>query len=185
MTTMQSEATSSGTGQISKVDPQTLKRWIESDEVFILDVREPFEHQAINIHQSQNVPLSTVSAQSIPDVQDRKLILHCKMGSRSQQAARKLAEAGIDCYCLEGGIDAWKAAGLPTGGTGKAILDVQRQVFIIVGIMILAGSVLAMVTGNVWWVLLAALPGAGLINAGVSGFCPLAKVVGMMPWNKV
>lgn len=35
------------------------------------------------------------------------------------------------------------------------------------------------------WILLIWFVGAGLVFAGVSGFCGMARLLALMPWNKV
>lgn len=183
MTTMQT-STTSNQGQVEEISAHTARQWLDNNEAVLVDVREPFENKACCVTQATNVPLGSVNPKVLPDHAGKKLIFHCAKGARSMQAAKKLAAEGIDCYSVAGGIEAWKEAGLPTVSSGKPVMDVQRQVFIIVGSMALIGGLLAILV-NPWWALLAAIPGAGLINAGVTGLCPLAKVIGLMPWNRV
>jgi rhodanese-related sulfurtransferase len=172
--------------QVEHVDPATVQDWIDRGEAIVIDVREPFEHKAEHLAAATNVPLGKVGPDTIPEHAGKKLVVHCKSGMRSQRASESLAKAGVaTVYNLKGGIDAWKAANLPVESSGKAVLDVQRQVFIIVGSLVVIGSVLAIILDNPWWALMAALPGAGLLNAGISGLCPLAKLLGIMPWNRV
>ncbi|HUH87492.1 MAG TPA: rhodanese family protein, partial [Pusillimonas sp.] len=86
-------------------------------------------------------------------------------------------------YVLEGGLDAWKKAGLPVVVDTSQPLELQRQVQIAAGSMIVLGTVLG-ATVSPWFYLLAGFVGAGLVFAGVSGFCGLARVLMKMPWNR-
>lgn len=59
----------------------------------------------------------------------------------------------------------------------------MRQVQITVGFFVLLASLLA-VTVNPAWVYLCMFFGAGLLFAGLSGFCGLALILAKMPWNR-
>ena len=84
---------------------------------------------------------------------------------------------------MEGGLDAWKRAGLPVVADRRQPLELMRQVQIVAGSMVVLGVVLgALVTP--WLFLLSGFVGAGLIFAGVTGTCGLANVLRNMPWNR-
>jgi hypothetical protein len=65
----------------------------------------------------------------------------------------------------------------------KAPLEIMRQVQITAGLLVLAGVILSF-TVNQAWIGLSAFVGAGLTFAGVSGWCGMAKVLALMPWNR-
>ena len=65
----------------------------------------------------------------------------------------------------------------------KQPLELQRQVQIGAGSMILLGVILG-TTISPGWYALSGFVGAGLIMAGVTGFCGLARMLLVMPWNK-
>ena len=88
-----------------------------------------------------------------------------------------------DAYVLEGGLDAWKKAGLPVLADASQPLELQRQVQIAAGSLIVLGAVLG-ATVSPWFHALSGFVGAGLVFAGVSGFCGLARVLMRMPWNR-
>ena len=84
---------------------------------------------------------------------------------------------------LEGGLDAWKKAGLPVSLDRSQPIDIMRQVQIAAGSLVLLGVVLgAFVSPNFY--ALSGFVGAGLTFAGISGFCGMARVLGAMPWNQ-
>lgn len=62
-------------------------------------------------------------------------------------------------------------------------LELQRQVQIAAGSLIVLGAVLG-VAVSPWFHALSAFVGAGLVFAGASGFCGLARVLMRMPWNR-
>lgn len=84
---------------------------------------------------------------------------------------------------LEGGIDAWKAAGLEVEQDPTQPLELQRQVMIAAGSLVLLGVLLGYALSP-WLFLLSGFVGAGLIFAGISGFCGMALLLQRMPWNR-
>jgi hypothetical protein len=103
---------------------------------------------------------------------------------RARKAAERLAAAGVEAVVLEGGMAAWEQMGLPVVRGEGGGLPLQRQVFLVIGAMVLAG------VGMSWWVDprwvgLSVFAGCGLILAGATGFCPLALLMAKMPWNRV
>jgi hypothetical protein len=86
-------------------------------------------------------------------------------------------------FSLKGGIGGWKAAGLATVVNRGAPIPVMRQVQIVVGAIVLLGSVLA-ATVSPWFLLLTGFFGLGLLFAGVTGTCGMAAFLGLMPWNR-
>lgn len=59
----------------------------------------------------------------------------------------------------------------------------MRQVQIAAGLLILCGVVLGYsVSGGFF--LLSGFVGAGLLFAGVTGFCGMARLLRVMPWNR-
>ena len=101
----------------------------------------------------------------------------------AQNADRLRAAAPCEAYILEGGLDAWKKAGLPVFTDKSQPIEIQRQVMIGAGSLVLLGMLLGtFATPAFYW--LSAFVGAGLVFAGVSGFCAMARVLAVMPWNR-
>jgi rhodanese-related sulfurtransferase len=87
-------------------------------------------------------------------------------------------------YVIEGGLNAWRASGLPSHVDRKQPMELQRQVQITAGSLVLAGVVLS-VAVSPWFTLLSAGIGAGLVYTGVSGSCLMGQLLALMPWNRV
>ena len=85
---------------------------------------------------------------------------------------------------LDGGLEAWKRAGLPVIEDRSAPLPLMRQVQIVAGSLVLLGVVLGFLLGPAWFGL-AGFVGAGLVFAGVTGFCGMARLLARLPWNRV
>jgi rhodanese-related sulfurtransferase len=100
---------------IKSIDAATLKKWLDTNEAVIVDVREPAEYEVENIAGSTLVPLATVTKNRLPLHVNKKLVLHCRLGKRSLAAAEKLLaeDAALDIFNLDGGIVAWMEAGMP------------------------------------------------------------------------
>lgn len=148
----------------------------------LIDIRQPDEHARERIAGAHNVPLDQLSKHN---AQGDVLIFHCRSGMRTAQAADRLAEAaaGRDCYIVEGGINAWGNAGLTLERVRGAPIEMQRQVMIAAGSLVLLGALMAMLVAP-GWIWLPLFVGTGLIFAGISGFCGMAHVLAMMPWTR-
>ena len=60
----------------------------------------------------------------------------------------------------------------------------MRQVQIAAGSLVLLGLILSQTVAPAW-ILLCWFVGAGLTFAGLSGFCGMARLLALMPWNRV
>lgn len=114
---------------------------------------------------------------------DSELVFVCRTGTRARDALAKALDAGLSARILHGGILSWKKEHLPLV-KGKDRLPVDRQVQMTVGLGILTSVGLGL-TVNRWFLALAAVFGAGLTYAGLSGTCGLAKALEKAPWNKL
>jgi hydroxyacylglutathione hydrolase len=80
----------------------------------VVDVRGQSEHDAENIPNARHAYLGDILEQMADVPKDQPLVLHCGSGSRSAIGASVLQAAGFTNVAnLKGGIDAWRAAGLP------------------------------------------------------------------------
>lgn len=151
----------------------------------LIDVREPDEHRRERIPGAQSAPLSSGALAPAPG---RMLIYHCKGGNRTAANASLLKDAadGASCeaYVLEGGIEAWQAAGLPVTTDRTAPVEIMRQVQMTAGALVLAGVILGFLLHPAFHVL-SGFVGAGLFFAGATGWCGMAKLLALMPWNRL
>ncbi len=93
---------------IPQITVSELKQRIDAGEdLFILDVREPFEYQIANIG-GKLIPQGEVPQRLAEIDRDREIIVQCKSGGRSQRIAEFLKQAGYPKVVnLSGGITAW------------------------------------------------------------------------------
>lgn len=149
----------------------------------LIDVRGRDEHLRERIAGARCVPAEQVSRE-LNDEQD-DVIFHCRSGARTQAHAVTLAATTSGtAYVIEGGLDGWKKAGLAVERTAGAPLEIMRQVQMVAGGLVLAGVVLGLLVEPAFFGL-SAFVGAGLFFAGASGWCGMAKLLGLMPWNRV
>jgi rhodanese-related sulfurtransferase len=109
---------------IPNLTPAEVHDRLACGAITLIDVREPDEWAAEAVAGAHLVPLSRLDPASLPGVPGRPVVFLCQVGRRSAAAAARCAAAGVaDCANLEGGLNAWKAAGLPTapgGGSQRA-----------------------------------------------------------------
>jgi adenylyltransferase/sulfurtransferase len=95
---------------VPQITVAELKRRLDAGEdLFILDVREPFEYQIANIGGTL-IPQNEVPQRLAEIDRDREIVVQCKSGSRSQRIAEFLKQSGYpDVLNLAGGILAWSS----------------------------------------------------------------------------
>jgi addiction module HigA family antidote len=96
-------------------EPGQISDWLEADEIVLVDVREPSEYEVEHIAGALLLPMSSFEADLFPTLPGKKLVLHCAVGKRSEAAGKMLLNEGhMQVIHMTGGMDAWKAVGLPT-----------------------------------------------------------------------
>jgi len=96
-----------------EIDVLTAAKWLQAGQAVLVDVREVEENRQARIPGSTLLPLSRFDPQQLPAQGDKKLLLYCAMGGRSQNAVIQCWHAGIEAINVAGGIVAWHRAGLP------------------------------------------------------------------------
>ena len=166
------------------ISPERAAELVRAGAVLI-DIREVDEHARERIPGARHHALSRIDRDSPARNGDDVLIFHCRSGARTKGNAARLAAAAQDCevYILDGGIDAWKKAGLPVALDRSQPIEIMRQMQIAAGSMVLLGVVLGALVAPGFYAL-SGFVGAGLLLAGVSGFCGMARLLAIMPWNR-
>ncbi len=96
------------------IAPQIISGWLDAGDVVLVDVRETKEYDLEHIAGALLMPLSELDPDVFPVLADKPLVLHCAIGKRSEAAAKMLLKAGYHKVLhMEGGLTAWKEAGLP------------------------------------------------------------------------
>jgi rhodanese-related sulfurtransferase len=165
------------------ISAQELADQLASQRVSVIDVREPMEYASGHISGSLNVPLRRLSQADLPN---GPLVLVCQSGNRSAQGLTRLLNRSHPAPVMDlaGGLPNWQQAGYPLRQLKNAPLPLMRQVQIAAGSLILLGLILSNTVAP-GWIVITWIVGAGLIFAGVSGFCGMARLLSAMPWNRV
>lgn len=170
---------------VKPISPERAAELMREGAVLV-DIRERDEHARERIAGARHHALTMLDREHPARPGDDVLIFHCRSGARTTQNAAHLAgsvPADVETYLLDGGIDAWKKAGLPVTVDRKAPLPIMRQVQIGAGSLVVLGTVLG-ATVSPGFYLLAGFVGVGLVFAGVTGFCGMANLLALMPWNR-
>jgi rhodanese-related sulfurtransferase len=129
--------------------PEMNKLLAAEPDLLMVDVRTPAEFSEVHATRAQNEPLDKLQPKALFESgrlrDDRPVYLICRTGGRAAKAAEKLAAQGFHRgVVVEGGTEAWAAAGLPVElGAPKAI-SLERQVRIAAGALVLTGVLIAL-----------------------------------------
>jgi rhodanese-related sulfurtransferase len=157
--------------------PRQISEWSGR----IIDVREPDEFAGQRLPKAECVPLGRLVASVSGWDRSAPLLVICKSGMRARQAAGQLESAGFTGVSMvEGGLDACKRDGVELIVDRKRI-PLYRQVMIAAGLLLLTG--LGLSSLHPAFLLVDWLVAAGLTFAGISGICPMARLLEKMPWN--
>jgi rhodanese-related sulfurtransferase len=169
----------------TRVDAATLDRLRrEGADVTVLDVRSPAEFEGVHIPGAYNVPLDTLGehAAEIQRHVDQPVVLVCRSGMRASQAEQRLATAGMgNVRVLDGGMLAWERMGGRVN-RGQARWDIERQVRLVAG-----SIVLAFIVASIWVPALRYVAGAvglGLTVAALTNTCAMGALLGKLPYNR-
>jgi len=170
--------------EMKTISPARAAELVRKGAVLI-DIRESDEHARERIPGARHHALSRIDAENPARAGDDVLVFHCRSGARTRGNAARLSAVTKTCetYILEGGLDAWKKAGLPVTLDRSQPIDIIRQVQIAAGSLVLLGVVLGTLAAPGFYAL-SGFVGAGLLFAGSTGFCGMAHLLALMPWNR-
>lgn len=98
---------------LQSISANDAKRLIERGPL-VVDIREPDEYAREHIPHAISRPVSGLTQGTLDIDKASQIIFHCKSGGRTRSNAARLASAAsCEAFMLEGGLDAWKRAGLP------------------------------------------------------------------------
>lgn len=164
---------------LPKLSPAEAQRLVAGG-ARLIDIRGRDEFARARALGAENRPLDQLG----PVEGDAPVVFLCRSGMRTSANAPKLAACCEgEAYTVEGGLDAWKAAGLPVEEDRGQPLELMRQVQIAAGLLVLIGVILGFAVTPVLFGL-AAFVGAGLVMAGATGWCGMARLLMVMPWNR-
>ena len=163
-------------------------RMDSENESYLIDVRMPSEFEQVHISNALLYPLEELSPEDVINQlgcnRDETIYVICHSGGRAKKACQKFIDAGIENIVqIDGGIQAWESAGLPTVKSSRRIISLQRQVQLAAGSLIVLGFMLSILV-HPWLIGISVFVGCGLIFAGLTDTCGMAVFLAKMPWNK-
>ena len=172
------------TTQLTTLKPKEVAELLARGQAVLLDIRDPDEFARRHVKGAQLRPLATLEAEPLQIPKGRKVVFTCRSGMRTAANCERLAAVVEgEAFILEGGVDGWDTAGLPLALNRKAPLELMRQVQIAAGSLVLLGVLLGFLVHPSFFGL-SAFVGAGLTFAGVTGFCGMARLLAILPWNR-
>lgn len=169
---------------LTPLKPADVAERLKARRAILIDIREPDEFAREHVSGAVHAPLSRFDGAAFGEHAGQQVIYTCRTGNRTGVNGVKLAACVPgEAFVLEGGLDAWKAQGLPIRADRSQPIELMRQVQMTAGGLILIGAALGLLVHPAFWGL-AAFVGAGLFVAGATGFCGMARLLAVMPWNR-
>jgi rhodanese-related sulfurtransferase len=174
---------------VETITPSELGKLLTAEpDLVMIDVRTPAEFSEVRAMRAKNVPLNTLRPKVLVESgnlrKDQPVYLICRTGARALKAAEKFAAQGFDrAVVVEGGTEAWAGAGLPVERSTPKAISLERQIRIAAGALVLLGVLLAYFVHPAF-IGLSAFVGAGLIFAGITGWCGMGLLLAKFPWNR-
>ena len=150
----------------------------------VLDVRTPGEFETAHIAGAYNVPLDLLREHrdEIISHLGENVVLVCRSGQRAAQAEETLRAAGLaNVHILAGGITAWQAEGFAVN-TGGERWDLERQVRLVAGSIVLISILGSIAAPKLKWV--AAAVGGGLSVTALTNTCVMGMALAKLPYNR-
>ncbi|MGI8545034.1 MAG: rhodanese-like domain-containing protein [Aridibacter sp.] len=160
-----------------------LNEELNSGKVNLIDVREYGEFANGRVKEAENIPLAEVGKLHEQLETSKKVYVMCRTGRRSEQARDILKAVGFnDVTNVRGGLQAWKNAGFATEKDENAPWEIERQVRLAAGALVLVGFFLGMVHWS--FLFITAFIGAGLVVSALTNSCTMGMILLKMPWNQ-
>lgn len=107
--TISKEVKNGKKAEYKKITSDEAKKMIETQKVIVVDVRTLEEYTEGHIPNAISVPLETIEnkAESKLKNKDDLILVYCRSGRRSREAALKLIEKGYTNVIDFGGIKDW------------------------------------------------------------------------------
>jgi rhodanese-related sulfurtransferase len=96
-----------------ELTPREVAELIGDGGAQLVDVREPYEHEAGRITGDVHIELERLGAEAGAIDRERPVVFYCRSGSRSALAAQAFGASGYSAHNLTGGLKAWVKDGLP------------------------------------------------------------------------
>jgi rhodanese-related sulfurtransferase len=108
-------------GQDADITPAEAARRMDTENLALIDVREPYEWDAGHVPGSTHIDMATLGQRLAEVPQDRPVAFICLSGARSGLVATTLRARGYEAYNVAGGFRDWFESGLPTEPEGATV----------------------------------------------------------------
>ena len=109
---------------LTPLSPAEVSARIKTGKALLVDIREADEVARERIAGSVATPLSAFENAHLDIRPGRDVVFMCRTGNRTgSNCIRLAARIPGEAFVLDGGLDAWKAQGLPTLTNAKAPLS--------------------------------------------------------------
>ena len=169
------------------ITPEKLAEKKSSGEaIAIIDVRTPVEFREVHVPGAINLPLDRVSPDAVLQLSNSlPVYVICQSGQRSSKACDCLADNPlVHVELVEGGTEGWIKSGLEVVRGKKAVMSLERQVRLTAGLLVLTGTLVGFFIHPAG-LLLSGGVATGLSVSAITNTCPMAVLLGRMPWNQV
>ena len=152
----------------------------------LIDVRSPDEFYELHAVGALMMPLDGLNSKAIMESRGERagepLYIICRSGNRSTIACGLFEKAGFtNVVSIDGGTQAWQAAGLPVNRGLRRPISIDRQIRLATG-LVTCGGTLASVW-QPWCLLLPGLTGAAMAWAAWKDSRFLVRIFARLPWN--
>ena len=109
-TTTECNSTTKESVTYMQIEANEAMKLMETESNYIiLDVRTPEEYAELHIPDAINIPNESINNDDIPELPDKDqlILVYCRSGNRSKQAAEKLVNLGYTNIVEFGGIIDW------------------------------------------------------------------------------
>jgi len=155
------------------------------EKVQIIDVREPMEYANGRVPKSRLIPLGQIESRLEEIDQEEAIFVICRSGNRSSEAHSKLLALGFeDVTNVKGGFVSWRQNSYPFEKDLDAPWDIERQVRLVAGLLILIGFVLSVLV-HPYLIGVSVFIGVGLTFSALTNTCTMGMILMKMPWNRV
>jgi rifampicin phosphotransferase len=115
---------------VETAEAKTLVEGVASgalQEWQIVDIRETAETESGSLPNAKKIRFPDLSTSNL-DLISKKTLFICHNGNRSAETCLKLAERGIDCRFIAGGLEKWLTEGFPLEGLAARTVDELRKI---------------------------------------------------------
>ena len=106
-----------------ELTPQQVADLHAKGEIELVDVREPYEHEAGRIAGARHVEMARLTEEAGSFDPERPLVFYCRVGARSAVASQAFRASGFHAVNMKGGLLAWSEAGLPLEPDDGSVAD--------------------------------------------------------------